>query len=338
MPVSIAIVGAGQRGLQLAEWVGRSQRLHLAAVCDVDAARAAAAARRLGVPAETDHRQLLQRTDIEAILVATGAQWHAPVTFDALAAGRHVYVEKPLADTPAVARRMAQAAAAAGTVNVVGYQQRFTPFAALLAAQLPPLAPVQALLTAQRGPMNPQYFFPDPYGGVGDYVTHTVDMALWTMGGHPGGVCSHVRRGTILGDRTLEFQSLIVDFDGGERSATIVTSMLGIRVANLVEYVGARGTLWTLDQRTVHVATHPGVREAGTRPPDGLETRELACPAAGDATGASLEHFAARILGENPPAAPPAATFAGGADALAVAAAAVIAAEQGRRVPLGELD
>lgn len=338
MPVSVAIIGAGQRGLQLSNWLNRSERLRLAAVCDVDAERANAAAEKLGVPAELDHRKLLERKDIDAILIATGARWHAPVAIDALRAGRHVYCEKPLADTPAVARQMAQAAAAAGTVAVVGYQHRFTPFAALLAAELPRIEPVQALLTAQRGTMNPQYFFPDAYGGIGDFVTHTIDMALWSMGGSPGGVSSHIRRGTILGDRTLEYLSLILDFDGGERSVSIVTSMFGVRVQNLIEYVGPRGTLWTHDRRTVHVSNHAGVRDAGNRPPDGLETRDVDCAAEGDTTGRSLEHFAALAAGENPAAAPHACTFSEGADALAVGVAAVVAAEQGRRVALSEVE
>ena len=335
--VSVAIVGAGQRGLQLAQWFARSERLHLAAVCDVDAERCSAASARLGVPGETDHNRLLERGDVEAILIATGARWHAPVAVDALRAGRHVYCEKPLADSPAEARRMADAAAAAGTVAVVGYQHRFSPFAALLAAEVPPLEPVQALLTAQRGTMNPQYFFPEAYGGIGDFITHTVDMALWTMGGNPGGVTASVRRGTILGDRTMEYLSLIVDFDGGERSATLLSSMFGVRVPNLIEYVGARGTLWTMDQRTVRIARHDGVREAGNRPPDGLESREVACEAGGDTTGRSLDHFAALVAGDADPGSPHACTFAEGADALGVGVAAALAAEQGRRIALSEL-
>lgn len=338
MPVSVAIIGAGQRGLQLANQLANSERLQLAAVCDVDAERASAASQSLGVPAETDHKKILERTDIDAILIATGARWHAPVALDVLAAGRHVYCEKPLADTPQVARRMADAADAAGTVALVGYQQRFTPFSALLAAELPQIEPVQALITAQRGVMNPQYFFPDAYGGIGDFVTHTIDMALWTMGGRPGGVTGHIRRGTITGDQTLEYLSFILDFDGGERSATLVTSMLGFRVANLVEYVGSRGTLWTTDGRTVHIGNHPGIHEAGNKPPEGLETRDVNCPGSGDTTRQSLEHFAALAAGEKPDRSPHACTFAEGANALAVGAAAVLAAEQGRRVDLSELN
>jgi predicted dehydrogenase len=340
MAVAVAVVGTGQRGMALAELVVRSPKFRLAAVCDVDEQRLAAAARRLGVEGERDHRRLAGRPDIQAVVVATGARWHAPVAEDLLAAGKHVYVEKPLADTPGAARRLAEAARAAGVVAVVGYQQRYTPFAATLAAELPAIRPVQGLLTAQRGPMNPQYFFPEPYGGIADFVTHTVDMALWAMGGRPEGVMAHVRRGTILGDRTLEFLEWLVDFDGGTRAVAIVSSMLGAGAANLIEFVGTRGTVWSTDRRTVQVVTHAGVTEAGARPPAGLATRTVSCPAEGDPTAAALDDFADLAAGAvraGDRAWPRAATFEEGAQALAVAWAAVASAEQGRRVTLDEV-
>ncbi len=337
MPVSVAIVGAGMRGVHLANQIGNLERLKIAAVCDVDKERADTAGKQLNVPAVYDHKKLLDSKGIDAIVIATSARWHAPVALDALAAGRHVYCEKPLADTPEVARRLADAAKAAGTVALVGYQQRFTPFSELLAAELPKIQPVQATITAQRGVMNPQYFFPEAYGGIGDFITHTIDMALWTMGGRPEGVSGHILRGTITGDRTMEYISLIVDFDGGARSATLVSSMLGVRAANLVEYVGARGTLWTTDRRTLHVATHAGVREAGNKPPEGLESRDIECTGSGDTTGRSLDHFAALAAGQTPRISPHACTFEEGAHALAVGVAAVLAAEQGRRIKISEI-
>ena len=155
------------------------------------------------------------------------------------------------------------------------------------------------------------------------------------MGGTPGGVVAQLRRGTILGDRTLEYLALILDFDGGTRSATISASMLGVQAANLTQYVGGRGTLWTLDQRTIHISRHPGVTQAGARAPDGLESRTLECPPAGDPTAASLQRFAADIAGEGSTG-PRGCSFAEGALALAVSAAAVTAAAEGRRVPLSE--
>lgn len=337
MPTAVALIGCGQRGLHLAEVIGRCASLHLAAVCDVDESRLAAAAAALGVPGERDHRRLLERSDIGAVVVATGARWHAAVTVDAIAAGRHVYVEKPLADSPTAAARMAEAAVAAGVVAMVGYQQRFTALAATLAAELPAIEPVQAILVRQRGPMNPQYFFPDHYGGIVDTATHTLDMALWTMGGRPEGVMGHVRRGSILGDRTIEYMELIVDFDEGSRSATVVSSMLGVGAPHLNEFVGRRGVVWSTNNRTVNVARHDVIAEAGAKPPAGLAQREVECPGGGEGTLAAFTHFGERISGAPADTWPRGCTFAEGANAVALSAAMVQSAEEGRRIALSEV-
>jgi len=336
--IRVALIGCGQRGLQLADVIRRCESLELAAVCDVDEARLAAAAGQLGLPGERDHRRLLERSDIQAFVVATSARWHADVTLDALAAGRHVYVEKPLADSPAVARRMAQAAEAAGVVAMVGYQQRFTAFAAALAAELPPIEPQQAVLVRQRGPMNPQYFFPDHYGGIVDTATHTLDLALWAMGGTPEGVMGHVRRGTIMDDRTIEFMELVVDFDDRTRSATIVSSMLGVGAVHLNEFVGRRGSVWSTDNRNVNVTRHAGIVEPGAKPPAGMEQRHVQCAGGGEGTLAAFTHFGQRIAGASAAAWPRGCTFAEGANAIALSAAMVRSSEEGRRIALSEVE
>ncbi len=337
MSIGVALVGCGMRGLQLADVLRRCSRLEIVAVCDVDEARLQEAATRLGVPGERDHQRCLRRTDVQAAVVATSARWHAPVVMDAIAAERHVYVEKPLADSPVSARELARAAEASGVVGMVGYQQRFSALAATLAAELPAIEPVQALLVRQRGPMNPQYFFPDHYGGIVDTATHTLDMALWTMGGQPEGVVGHIRRGTVLGDQTIEFMEVIVDFDDRTRSATVISSMLAPGAVNTTEFVGRRGTVWTTDNKSLHVTQHDGITSAGTQPPPGLTRREVQCSGGGDGTLAAFTHFAERIGGSAAPGWPRGCTFAEGANAVAVSAAMVRSFEEGRRVTLAEV-
>ncbi len=340
MAVRVVLIGCGGRGTSAhGAWAAKSERLDLVAVCDVDAQRLQAASARLGVPGESDYRRLLARSDVEAVLIATGARFHAPIALDAIAAGKHVFVEKPLADSPQAARALARAGRAAGVVGVVGYQFRMSPFAAALAAELPAINPVQALLTVQRGPMAPQYFFEDHYGGILDTATHTIHLALWAMGGRPEGVMAHVRRGTIAGDRTIEFASLLIDFDGGTRSATLVTSMFGVRAANLIEFVGSRGVVSSTDRRLLQVVRHQGVGEPGARLPEGLEVRTVDTGAAGGRveTEALLDHFADLVEGRADPSRPTACTFEQGAEAVAVTAAMARSASEGRRVSLAEV-
>lgn len=74
-----------------------------------------------------DYQTLLAEPDIEAVLVSVPTPLHAEVARAAFAAGKHVYLEKPLAATLDEGRRIAEAARAAGTVGMLGFAFRFSP-------------------------------------------------------------------------------------------------------------------------------------------------------------------------------------------------------------------
>src|SRR6188508_1405137 len=93
-------------------------------VCGRDAARVAEAAERLGwAETETDWHRLLERPDVDLVDICTPGDTHAEIAIAALAAGKHVLCEKPLANTVAEAVAMAEAAEQAranGQVAMVG--------------------------------------------------------------------------------------------------------------------------------------------------------------------------------------------------------------------------
>lgn len=333
-PVGIALIGCGNRGVNAHGKMAKSlPGLRLAAVCDVDEARAAAAGDALGVPAELDHRRVLERQDVDAVLIATSAAWHVPVALDAIQAGKHLLIEKPLADSTDAAHRLIRAAEASGVVAMVGYQQRFSPFALALQREAAAVEPLQALVTRQRGPFRQQYFFSDHHGGIMDTATHDIHLALWLMGGRPTGVYATVTRGHILGDDTIELASLIIEFEEGRRAASVVASMHGIQTPSVIQVVGARGSVTSLDRRSLSVVRHGGITAPLPAQPEGLESRTVDTPGdSGDATGAMLEHFAALVAGTE--TAQRGATLREGAHAVAVTEAAVQAAQTGRRVSI----
>jgi predicted dehydrogenase len=334
-PVGVVLVGCGGRGVQAhGAHAARSERLRLLAVCDPDAARREAAARALGVAGVADYRAVLERPDVQGVIVATGARQHAPIALDAIEAGKHVLIEKPLAESAAAARGLVDAAARRGVVGLVGYQLRFTAFARALKREAAALDPIQALMTVQRGPMGPQYFFPDHYGGVVDTATHTVHLALWVMGGAPEAVSGQLHRGSVRGDGTIEAMTLVVEFDGGTRSATVVSSMYGPQAANLVQVVGRRGHASSTDRTALQVVTHGGIG-AGRGNVAGLTRRTVETGSEPDGgTGAMLDHFAALIGGAATE--PEGATLREGMVAVAVTEALAEAARTGRRVALAD--
>jgi len=107
----------------------------MVAVCGRDAAAVQAAADRQGwASAETDWRALIARDDVQLIDVCTPGDLHAEIAIAALAAGKHVLCEKPLANTPAEAEAMtaaARRAAARGIRSMVGFNYRRVPALAL---------------------------------------------------------------------------------------------------------------------------------------------------------------------------------------------------------------
>jgi UDP-2-acetamido-3-amino-2,3-dideoxy-glucuronate N-acetyltransferase len=120
----VAVVGCGPWGRNLVRTFARLGALR--AVVDLDAAAAAAAARLGGVPARTLD-QVLADPAVEAVAVAVPAGAHAAVASRAIEAGRHAFVEKPLALDVADAERLCAQAAAAGRVLMVGHLMRYHP-------------------------------------------------------------------------------------------------------------------------------------------------------------------------------------------------------------------
>jgi predicted dehydrogenase len=121
--IRVGCVGLGGQGRGNMKAI----RKNVVALCDVDKDHLAAAAKELGsdkVLTEGDYRKILERKDIDAVLVSTPDHWHALVTVDACKAGKDVYCEKPLTLVVAEGRAMVKAARDNKRIVQTGSQQR----------------------------------------------------------------------------------------------------------------------------------------------------------------------------------------------------------------------
>ncbi len=108
--VRLALIGSGGRGRYVAGFAKENPFAKYIATADVYATNAQAAAQQLGAAtAVQDFRRLLDRKDIDAIIVGTPDHWHATIAVLAADAGKDVYVEKPLAYTIAEGRKIVDA-------------------------------------------------------------------------------------------------------------------------------------------------------------------------------------------------------------------------------------
>ncbi len=134
--VRLGFIGVANRGGQLLTAILEHADAEVAALCDVHKPTLAKANQRLDGKAATyeDFRKLIERRDLDAVVIATPDHWHAIQTIDACDAGKDVYVEKPLSITVHEGRRMVEAARRNRRVVQVGTHRRSSDLYTRLAA------------------------------------------------------------------------------------------------------------------------------------------------------------------------------------------------------------
>ena len=129
-PIGVALIGTGAIALanHLPGLALCRDSARVVALCDTDPATLHRAGHQTGVSAtSTDYRDVLKRDDVHAVVIATPNVFHAPIALDAIAAGKHVMCEKPIAMDFAEATRMARAAESAGVRHMTAFTYRFVP-------------------------------------------------------------------------------------------------------------------------------------------------------------------------------------------------------------------
>jgi predicted dehydrogenase len=129
--LTIGVIGVGGRGGSLLHEALGNPNVQVRAVCDVDAQHLAnaAAIAGAGVDAYADYRKIIERNDIDAVVVAAPDHWHALITIDACAAKKDVYCEKPLSTYIPEGRAMVAAARKYSRIVQVGTHHRSASYA-----------------------------------------------------------------------------------------------------------------------------------------------------------------------------------------------------------------
>ena len=128
--ITLGVIGSGGRGVFVMGVFQKQMGVHAGAICDVyepnleSALSAASKAQGSAPKAYRNYKDLLADKTIDAVLIATPEHWHAQMVLDALAAGKDVYVEKPLCRTPEEGVELVAAASKSKNIVQVGMQRR----------------------------------------------------------------------------------------------------------------------------------------------------------------------------------------------------------------------
>ena len=129
--VDIGVIGAGHLGKYHIECIERIEGFSLSGFYDIDPVRSKEIADKYSIPSFASVSSLLDQ--VEAICIVTPTITHYNLAVEAIDAGKHVFVEKPLSDIPGTSRMLAEKIASKNLVGRVGHVERYNP--AFIAAQ-----------------------------------------------------------------------------------------------------------------------------------------------------------------------------------------------------------
>jgi UDP-N-acetylglucosamine 3-dehydrogenase len=179
--LNIGLIGAGRMGGYHVETWERVQAGRLVAVAEPDETLARERIGRRPIDWVGDYRWLLERADVDAICICTPSEHHARIALDAITAGKHVFVEKPIATALEDGLRMAAAARLAGVKLMVGHIERFNPSVGKL-AELIDEGRIGRVFRAHATRVGPLPVRIQDTGVAIDLATHDLDLMQFVLG------------------------------------------------------------------------------------------------------------------------------------------------------------
>jgi predicted dehydrogenase len=300
-PVRIGVVGAGAIAqLTHLPVLSRMRGVELVALCDNDRPKARALADRFGIPdVYTDIEDLLEAEEITAVVIATPNHLHEPHALSALAAGKDLLCERPVALTARGVERIVNSAAKSGRKVLIGNNHRFRSDVQALAGflkggELGKLSGIRAgAFHHKRREQGWRQRRVEAGGGAFfDYGLPLLDLALWLADfPEPQRVSAHMERGN--GKNAVEDSMLIqlVCASGAAFSFDVSGSYVGDEERWWFETISTRGSTRLAPLRVV--------KELHGRPTDvsprGAAARESAFL---QSYRAELAHFVSVVAGE----------------------------------------
>ncbi len=194
--LGIALIGAGN----LARWehlpvVQKSSDAELRAVHSASGVRGKSYASRFGAAyCTTEYEQILGDPNVDVVLIVSRNAQHAPQALAALKAGKHVFVEKPMALTDAECRELSQAVESTGKQLTVGFNRRFAPFYLPFRKNLAKRSGPAVISCRVNSPgISGEYWMADPSigGAILGEACHFVDLMYWMLGAEPISVSAY---------------------------------------------------------------------------------------------------------------------------------------------------
>jgi len=311
--LGIAIIGAGFWGRNHARNLKELSETRLIAICDKDEARAKSVANLFGVEAYSDSAEMLKRKDIDAVTVCTWSTHLAIEATRALKAGKHVLVEKPMANNVLEAKKIVALARRKQRYLMVGFLMRFIPGLhhikqAVAKGEIGTVVYATARRVSQ---------WPERIGDVGvvkDLAIHDIDIMRYLFDDEP--VEIYAKAGNLRHKKFEDHAQILVTFRGRKTAFIEANWLTPYKIRKLT--VTGSEAIMSLDYITQEIT----IETSGQTLTPRYEAKEP--------LRLELQHFASSILQDKEPV----ITGIDGLKALQIAEGALKSARKGSAVKL----
>ncbi len=311
--LGIGVIGVGFWGKNHARVFSELDETKLVAVCDVDEERAKTIASQYGADVYGDSREMLKREDVEAVSICTWTTTHATEAMNALNAGKHALVEKPLASTIGDARRIVKLAEQNCRHLMVGFIERFNP-GVQRAKDVLKEREIGELVSATAKRVSQ---WPERIGDVGvvkDYAIHEIDIMRKIFEEDPTTV--YARVGNLKHTKFEDYAQIMLTFQHGKTAFIEANWLTPGKIRNLT--LTGSDAILSLDYLTQEITIESYDKMLKPR----YEWKEP--------LKLELRHFALSVAKN----AEPEVTGADGLKALIIAEAAIKSSEKGAAIKL----
>jgi len=234
--IQIGVVGYGYWGPNLVRNLSQSPDCEVALVCDTNPERLKHL-RRLYPQVATTHRveDLVEKPEIDAVVIATPVQWHHAMARACLNAGKHTFIEKPMTRTHAEGEELVNLATSLGLVLMVGHTFLFSPAVRRMKEIIDSgdIGEVQ-YITARRLNLG---LFQKEINVAWDLAPHDISIILHLLGDMPTSLACHGSSHLTRGVEDVTMMYLIFK---GNRCAIIQNSWLDPKKVRQMTVVGSR--------------------------------------------------------------------------------------------------
>ncbi len=332
--LGLGIVGLGFMGRRYAAFVSGIEGLRVTGVCDVDARLAREAAAEFGAAIYPDPAALASAPDVAGVMICTPEHLHTEPAMAALAAGKPLMIEKPIAHTLQSARAIADEAARRGVPLLAAHLLRFEPrwVAARQRLDAGAIGEVVSITTRRIGNILDQQILRGRTTIPLYYGVHDLDVMRWYAGAEASTISATRHTGALhaVGYDIDDVYTAVLTFTNGvlgtaELGWHVPSSAIAARTSG-VAIVGTKGTI-RIEQGDTGFECW--TEEGLDRGMDAMFWAD-AYGIPGGALATEIRHFAACVRGEAAPAISPDDAV----EALRLSLAMQDAAERGTTVDL----